>query len=118
MNFNNRGYQRYYGTGCSLLGCFGVLLVLGFIISGSIFFFFEYFWLILILGGVVWLFRRFLQSDDDQQNGPDNQGRYRRQSWRRDYENDDNTGYDNIDRDFEEVDEKDSEDEDDDFNDF
>jgi len=118
LNFNNRGYQQYYGTGCSMLGCFIMLLVLGFFISGSIFFFFRNFWLILILGVVIWLFRKFITSDNDA-DGPNNQRRRRGQDWRRDYENNDKTGYDNVDRDFEEVDDEETEDDDDDeFNDF
>ncbi len=116
MNYNNRGNQQIYGTGCSLVGCIVGLLILGFIIRGSIFFFFRYFWLILILGIVVWVFRKFVHTGNDSNTSRDQRER-RGQDWHRDFENRQNTAYHNIDRDFEEVDEEDEENEDE-FKDF
>ena len=111
MNYNNRENQQIYGTGCSLLGCIVGLLILGFIIRGSLFFFFRYFWLILILGIVVWVFRKFIQTDN-RSNVSRNQRERRGQDWHRDFESRQNTAYHNIDRNFEEVDEEDKDDND------
>lgn len=114
MNYNNRGNQRIYGTGCSLFGCLIVLLFLGFVVRGSLFFFFRYFWLILVLGVVVWVFRKFVHSDNSDADASRNQQENSKQNWQRDFENRKNTGYHNIERDFEEVDQED----DDEFKDF
>lgn len=117
MNYNNRGNQQIYGTGCSLFGCLIALLIFGFIVRGSIFFFFRYFWLIIVLGVVIWVFRKFIHSNNDNSNSSNNQQGRRRQDWHRDFENRRDTGYDNFDRDFEEVDE-DEDNQDDEFSDF
>jgi predicted lipid-binding transport protein (Tim44 family) len=120
MNYNNRGNRQIYGTGCSFFGCLIAILFFGFILRGSIFFFFRYFWLILIIGVVIWGFRKFVQSDDDNDRQNQQQNNRQSRNWSRDFENRQDTGYDNFDRDFEEVDEEDSQnnDEDDEFSDF
>ena len=64
-----------------------------------------------------WVFRNFVNSDKNGSNASrDQQGR-RRQNWQRDFENKNDTGYHNTDRNFEEVDEEEDKD-DDEFNDF
>lgn len=119
MNYNNRGNRQIYSTGCSFFGCLIAIFFFGFILQGSIFFFFRYFWLIVALGVIVWIFRKFVRSDDENDDTDQYQGRRQKRNWSRDFEDHEDTGYDNYDRDFEEVDVEESDQEDDDeFSDF
>lgn len=110
MYFNNRNHQTGFSMGCSIFGCLAMLLLASLIVRGSLYFFFRYFWLILVLGAIVWVFRRFVHTDDNSHEQDESP---KRPNWNRDFENRSDSGYHNIERDFEEIDE-----EDDDFNDF
>lgn len=112
MYFNNRNNQQVYGYGCSFAGCLLFLILASFLIRGSLFIFFRYFWVILLIGVIVWIFRNVVHSDGNS-NEEDQTGK--RSNWQRDFENRNDTGYHNVDRDFEEVDEEEEEDE---FSDF
>lgn len=101
MNFNNRNKQLIYGYGCSMLGLFLGLTIISLIIRGSLIFLFRYFWLILILGAVVWVFRKYIIKDNSQTTRSNDKN-----NWQRDFENRENTSYDNIKRDFEEIDDE------------
>ena len=102
---NNNNRPGTFRFGCSFLGLLIGLMILSFIIRGSLYIFFKYFWMIVLLAIVVWIFRRFIVNND---NGK--QSRYKNvdstKDWHRDFDNRKNTSYHNIDRDFEEVDEE------------
>ncbi len=109
MYFNNRGNYRVYGPGCSMFGCMIALIILSFIIRGSMYLFFRYFWLIVVLGLIIWVFRKF---NGNQSSSSNTSKDTKTSNWSRDFENNSNTSYHNIDREFEEVDEEE------DFDDF
>lgn len=114
MYFNNRGNYRVYGPGCSLFGCMIALFIISFVIRGSLYFFFRYFWLIIVLGLIIWVFRKFNEKKSPGPTASNKKSTNNKSSWNRDFENDSNTSYHNMEREFEEVDEDDDED----FNDY
>lgn len=78
------------------------LILIALIFSGGLFFIFRYFSLILVLGVVIWFFRKFIMKDDQSKSS----GEPKTNNWSRDYEKNKDTAYDNIEREFEEVDEE------------
>lgn len=116
MNFNNRGNQQFYSTNCSIFGCLFTTIIISFLIRGGITFLIKNFWLILALGLVIWIFRTFIRPDRPSSPSLKNEGQNRGDNWNRDFEQNKDTAYHNIERDFEEIDEVDEEDEE--FKDF
>lgn len=114
MFYRNRGGPIFYNTGCSTFGCLAVFFIFSFLVGGGLVLFFRYFWLILLLGIIVWLFRKFTGQNENSSSRPTGNHQQRRQNWHRDFENKKETSYDNINREFEEIDDE----EDNDFNDF
>lgn len=109
MYFNNRGNYRVIGPGCSLFGCAIALIIMSFVIRGSMYFFFRYFWLIVVLGLIIWVFRKFNGKKSTGSYTNNTEGTNKKPDWSRDFENNSNTSYHNVDRQFEEVDEDDEE---------
>lgn len=114
MYFNNRGNYRVYGPGCSMFGCMIALIIMSFVIRGSMYFFFRYFWLIVVLGLIIWVFRKFNVEKPTDSTTSNNKSNKEKSDWSRDFENNSNTSYHNVEREFEEVDEEDEKD----FEDF
>lgn len=114
MFYRNRGGPVFYTTGCSTIGCLLLFFIFSLVIGRGIVFFFRYFWLIVLLGLVVWLFRRFTGSTTNDTTNQTGHTRQTKQDWRRDSEKRSDAGYDNVSREFEEVDEEDENE----FNDF
>lgn len=103
MYYNNQHRPKTSVYGCSSTTLTFGLIILALILSGSLFFIFRYFSLILVLGVVIWFFRKFIMKDDKQKKSSD---RPKTNNWSRDYEKNKDTSYDNIEREFEEVDEE------------
>lgn len=78
-------------------------------IFGGLFFILRYLGLIIALAFVVWIFRKFFKMTNEESKSRD---QTKRGSWSRDFEQKKETPYDNIEREFEEVDD------DKDLNDF
>ena len=114
MFYRNRGGPVFYTTGCSTIGCLLLFFVFSMFIGRGIVFFFRYFWLIVLLGLVVWAFRKFTGSNTDETTTRRDQTQQNKQTWRQESQQRPDSNYDNISRDFEEVDEEDEQD----FNDF
>lgn len=105
MDFNNRNRTQTSVYGCSSTSLIVVLIIISLMIFGGLFFILRYFGLIIALGLVVWIFRKvFGQNTTDTQTKK--QGS-RTQTWSRDFEQNADTPYDNIEREFEEVDDED-----------
>lgn len=102
MFYRNNNGPAVYSTGCSTIGCLFGFLIFSLVIGRGIVFFFRYFWLIVLLGIVVWAFRRLTSSNST--NTTTRQKKPEQPS----------STYDNISREFEEIDEE----EDQHFNDF
>lgn len=109
MYFNNRGNYRVYGPGCSMFGCMIALIIMSFIIRGSMVFFFRYFWLIVVLGLIIWVFRKFNTNNSSDSTSTNIQNTTKKSDWSRDFEKNSNTSYHNVEREFEEVDDNDEE---------
>lgn len=105
MNYNNRNNPRVYYSGCSLFGCLTALFMFSILIQGSFYLLFEYFWLIIVLGLVVWVFRKFFKSETKK---PENTNKQKK-SWDRNFENQKDTSFHNLEREFEEIDDEDEE---------
>ncbi|MDN6195518.1 MAG: DUF4834 family protein [Atopostipes suicloacalis] len=111
MYFNQRNRPQTSVYGCSSTSLFITLAIVTLMIFGGLFFIFRYLGLIIALGIVVWLFRKFFgKNKKDSSKKNQNKSQYNK-SWSKDYEKKENSSYDNIDREFEEVD-------DDSFDDF
>lgn len=105
MNYNNRNNPRVYYSGCSLFGCLTALFMFSILIQGSFYLLFEYFWLIIVLGLVVWVFRKFFKPETKK---PENTNKQKK-SWDRNFENQKDTSFHNLEREFEEIDDEDEE---------
>lgn len=114
MFYRNRGGPVFYSTGCSTIGCLLLFFVFSMLIGQGIVFFFRYFWLIVLLGLVVWLFRKFTGSNNGETSTRKDNTRQNNQTWQREKHQQSGSTYDNISRDFEEVEEEDEQN----FNDF
>ncbi len=111
MYFDNRNRPQTSVYGCSSSSLMLGLVLLFFVMGGSLFLVFRYLGLIIALGIVVWLFRKIVNKNETNYSEPKAGKRPKSGSWSRDFEQKENTSYDNLERDFEEVD-------DDEFNDF
>ena len=114
MFYRNRGGPVFYSTGCSTIGCLLLFFVFSMLIGQGIVFFFRYFWLIVLLGLVVWLFRKFTGPNNGETSSRKDNTRQNNQTWQREKNQQPGSTYDNISRDFEEVEEEDEQN----FNDF
>ena len=114
MFYRNRGGPVFYSTGCSTIGCLLLFFVFSMLIGQGIVFFFRYFWLIVLLGLVVWLFRKFTGPNNGETSTRKDNTRQNNQTWQREKRQQPGSTYDNISRDFEEVEEEDEQN----FNDF
>ena len=114
MFYRNRGGPVFYSTGCSTIGCLLLFFVFSMLIGQGIVFFFRYFWLIVLLGLVVWLFRKFTGPNNGETSTRKDNTRQNNQTWQREKNQQPGSSYDNISRDFEEVEEEDEQN----FNDF
>ncbi len=114
MFYRNRGGPVFYSTGCSTIGCLLLFFVFSMLIGQGIVFFFRYFWLIVLLGLVVWLFRKFTGPNNGETSTRKDNTRQNNQTWQREKNQQPGSTYDNISRDFEEVEEEDEQN----FNDF
>lgn len=114
MFYRNRGGPVFYSTGCSTIGCLLLFFVFSMLIGQGIVFFFRYFWLIVLLGLVVWLFRKFTGPNNGETSTRKDNTRQNNQTWQREKHQQPGSTYDNISRDFEEVEEEDEQN----FNDF
>lgn len=83
---------------------------MSFVIRGSMYFFFRYFWLIIVLGLIIWVFRKFNGNNSPDSTTNKTQKTNKKSDWNRDFENNSNTSYHNVERQFEEVDEDDEQD--------
>ena len=101
MYYNNQNRPKTSVYGCSSSALMISLFILFLVFSGGLFFIFRYFSLIIVLGIVIWFFRKFIMKDESQSKSSD---RPKSNNWSRDYEKNQDTSYDNIDREFEEVD--------------
>lgn len=107
MYFNKQNRPRTSVYGCSSTSLI-LLLVLGaLMIFGGFFFIFRYLGLIIVLGLVIWLFRKFINRDKNQSSETKQQHKMKGNPWSRDFENEEESSYDNLEREFEEVDEED-----------
>lgn len=106
MHYNNRNRPRASVYGCSSTTLIIGLIILLITISGVLFFILRNFGLILALGIVIWFFRKFILQDRSDKNTPKDS---RPKSWSRNYEENKNTSYDNIEREFEEIDDEEEE---------
>ena len=113
MFYRNRGGPVFYSTGCSTIGCLLLFFVFSMLIGQGIVFFFRYFWLIVLLGLVVWLFRKFTGPNNGETSTRKDNTRQNNQTWQREKNQQPGSTYDNISRDFEEVEEDEQN-----FNDF
>lgn len=102
MYYNNQNRPKTSVYGCSSTTLIFTLILIALIFSGGLFFIFRYFSLILVLGVVIWFFRKFIMKDDQSKSS----GETKTNSWSRDYEKNQDTAYDNIEREFEEVDDE------------
>lgn len=104
MYYNNQNRPKTSVYGCSSTTLIIGLIAIALIFGGGLFIVLRYFGLILALGIVIWFFRRFIMTDDrnktSSSESPSN-------NWSRDFEKNKNTSYDNIEREFEEIDEED-----------
>lgn len=103
MYYNNQNRPKTSVYGCSSTTLMISLFILFLVVSGGLFFIFRYFSLIIVLGIVVWFFRKFIMKDDTQGQSPEEP---KSTNWSRDYEKNQDTAYDNIEREFEEVDDE------------
>lgn len=110
MFFNNQNRPQTSVYGCSSTSVFIVLILLALMVFGGLFFFFRYFGLIIALGVIVWLFRKFVKKDNKDSGRRKKNKRFKKTSWSRDFEDKKNSSYDNIEREFEEVDDENSND--------
>lgn len=111
MYFNNRNRTQTSVYGCSSTSLVIGLIIVALMIFGGLFFIFRYLGLIIALGLVVWIFRKFFGKDKKDSPTKNESTGPRMKSWSRDYEKEEDTSYDNLEREFEEVD-------DDEFDDF
>lgn len=103
MQFNNQNRPQTSVYGCSSNALLIGFVIIALLISGGLFFILRYFGLILALGIVIWLFRSFIMKKNGKTKSPN---RSKTNNWGRDFENNKNTSYDNIEREFEEVDDE------------
>lgn len=102
MDFNNQNRTQTSVYGCSSTSLFVFLAILSLLIFGGLFFVLRYFGLILALGLVIWIFRKVFGKNTRQaQTKKQAPGT---NNWSRDFEQSKDTSYDNIEREFEEVD--------------
>lgn len=101
MQFNNQNRPQTSVYGCSSNTLLIGFIIMALLISGGLFFILRYFGLILALGIVIWFFRNFIMEKHKKTKSTTNTKESR---WGRNFENNQNTSYDNIEREFEEVD--------------
>lgn len=105
MYFNNRNRPQASVYGCSSTGFIIVLIIALLMIFGGLFFILRYLGLIIALGLIVWLFRKFFKRDSNHSSANDQQTRSKTRTWSRDFERKEHSSYDNLEREFEEIDE-------------
>ena len=64
---NNNNRPGTFGFGCSFLGLLIGLMILSFIIRGSLYIFFKYFWMIVLLA-IVWILKIYMNNDNGKQS--------------------------------------------------
>lgn len=101
MYYNNQNRPKTAVYGCSPITLIFSLIMLVLLLSNGLVFILRNLPLILVLAIVIWFFRKFIMRDE---NDPKSSDRPKTNNWSRDYEKNQDTSYDNIEREFEEVD--------------
>lgn len=101
MYYNNQNRPRTSVYGCSSTTLIFVLIIIVLLLSRGLVFILRNLPLILVLGLVIWFFRKFIMKNGGQTKSS---GGSKSTNWSRDYESNQDTAYDNIEREFEEVD--------------
>lgn len=103
MYYNNQNRPKTSVSGCSPITLIFSLIILVLLLSNGLVFILRNLPLILVLAIVIWFFRKFIMRDE---NHPKSSDRPKTNNWSRDYEKNQGTSYDNIEREFEEVDDE------------
>lgn len=105
MDFKNQNRTQTSVYGCSSTSLFVFLAILSLMIFGGLFFILRYLGLIIALGLVIWIFRKAFRKDTA--NAQTKKQTTRTNNWSRDFEKSEDTSYDNVEREFEEIDDED-----------